>query len=265
MVIPPKWVRSLGQEGKTSPLPAKGRLFQPGSGTPPPLLAGREHEQEKLRNALNGLVNEGCRPTTHFLFCGPRGSGKTVLLEWLQDEAAKTHGAKRKGVDVLFLEIDALDSPDSLERALAPVWRKVAGARVVRSSGGLGGKAKLPVMGEIGADAHAEVESSERFAAAHGTVARHLFDRASQDLALVLVVDEIHAAKRPGPEGTDAIRTLANALRRVCGGSAEGGRNLPVLLVAAGTADAPDRLGEAQATFLERMFKEEEGSCLYSG
>ncbi len=56
------------------------RVFSPGSANPPPFLAGRRKEKEKLREAVAGMIAARCGGTPMFLF-GPRGMGKTVLLE----------------------------------------------------------------------------------------------------------------------------------------------------------------------------------------
>ena len=53
----------------------------------PPYLAGREAEQALIRRFLNGLSKE--RPyKSDIILYGPRGNGKTALLEWTRHEAA---------------------------------------------------------------------------------------------------------------------------------------------------------------------------------
>ena len=63
--------------------------FRPGSGGSPPYLAGRESEQGRLRKIL-AEISAGRSPGAETVMYGPRGMGKTVLLNWLVDEAEKT-------------------------------------------------------------------------------------------------------------------------------------------------------------------------------
>ena len=62
--------------------------FRPGRGATPPYLAGRENEQSRLRKIL-AEISAGRSPAADIVMYGPRGMGKTVLLNWLVDEAEK--------------------------------------------------------------------------------------------------------------------------------------------------------------------------------
>ena len=57
------------------------RLFTPGTGAVPPALTGREREQEVLLQCLADLRG-GAAPPHDVALMGPRGNGKTVLLNW---------------------------------------------------------------------------------------------------------------------------------------------------------------------------------------
>ena len=50
------------------------RLFTPGSGATPPVLAGREAEQDVLRRCLADLAT-GASPPHDVALIGPRGNG----------------------------------------------------------------------------------------------------------------------------------------------------------------------------------------------
>ena len=62
--------------------------FRPGSGGSPPYLAGRENEQDRFRDILADMA-DGESPAANMVMYGPRGMGKTVLLNWLVDESKK--------------------------------------------------------------------------------------------------------------------------------------------------------------------------------
>ncbi len=59
------------------------RLFTPGTGAAPPALTGREPEQAVLRQCLADLLG-GEAPPHDVALMGPRGNGKTVLLNWFE-------------------------------------------------------------------------------------------------------------------------------------------------------------------------------------
>jgi len=60
--------------------------FTPAFGSEPMIMAGREHILEDI---LEGLENGPGDPNRATILIGPRGSGKTVLLTKVADEAAK--------------------------------------------------------------------------------------------------------------------------------------------------------------------------------
>ena len=61
--------------------------FTPGSGLSPPYLAGRESEQSSLGAVLRRTKKRGTGQT--IVMYGPRGNGKTVLLNWVETECNK--------------------------------------------------------------------------------------------------------------------------------------------------------------------------------
>ncbi len=75
------------------------RLFQPGAGASPPTLAGRDAQQAVLSRCLVDLV-AGTAPPHDVVLLGPRGNGKTALLNWFKgvcDESYKTAAHLRAG------------------------------------------------------------------------------------------------------------------------------------------------------------------------
>ena len=68
---------------------AKVNPFTPGAGATPPVLAGRATEQRALEQALDRICHpDGPYASKHILISGPRGVGKTVLLNWVEKEFA---------------------------------------------------------------------------------------------------------------------------------------------------------------------------------
>ena len=63
-------------------------LFTPGTGATPPVLAGREREQEVLNGCLARMAG-GRSPPQDVVLVGPRGNGKTALLNWFEDACRK--------------------------------------------------------------------------------------------------------------------------------------------------------------------------------
>ena len=65
----------------------KHNPFTPGFGVEPPYLAGRETEQTILTKLLHRTTDLGKGES--LIMYGPRGTGKTVLLNWLEGECNK--------------------------------------------------------------------------------------------------------------------------------------------------------------------------------
>ncbi len=102
---------------------ANGNPFRPGAGQMPPFLAGRERDLELAENRLADLAG-GKPPAQGLLFFGPRGNGKTVLLERVREDAppggggaagpgggalsgAGVDGGRRTGVQVASVGLTA--------------------------------------------------------------------------------------------------------------------------------------------------------------
>lgn len=95
--------------------------FQPGAGGMPPILAGREREQSLFR-ALLGRLERGAPVPTDVVLYGPRGNGKTVLLQWLCRQA------DGERVETAVVVPSALREPVHLCEQLAPdsFWERLA-------------------------------------------------------------------------------------------------------------------------------------------
>lgn len=200
-------------------------LFQPGAGMPPPHLAGRESEQDYF-TALLQQLRTGSGVPADVILTGPRGNGKTVLLRWLAQEAAKTTipGSATPGMDVVWLTpTEIRTEADLRERMLPPTLLQQVGERL-RAVGVLGIKAELG-------------EAAGR--------ARHLGEALiarCRQKPLVLLLDEAHTLD------VDVGRTLLNTSQAVR-------PDAPFLLALAGTPDLPMRLNEMDASFWTRARK----------
>ena len=64
------------------------RVFAPGTGASPPALTGREQQQAVLSRCLSDLTR-GEAPPHDIVMVGPRGNGKTVLLNWFAEACRK--------------------------------------------------------------------------------------------------------------------------------------------------------------------------------
>ncbi len=187
--------------------------FQPGAGARPPLLAGRAAELA-LAGELLGSFEKGQRPPQGLLFYGPRGNGKTVLLSQIAEEA------RGRGFRVEELSAAAYRDPEALRRELRE-RTGFAGTRVtgVQAAG-------FGVSAEPG---EPERNTTKLFA--------HWIGQAP--MPLVILLDEAHAVE------AEAGRLFFDAVQSATRG------DLPFLLVAAGTPDAPRQLRRA-GTFTER-------------
>lgn len=86
--------------------------FRAGAGRLPPHLAGREAEQSLLRLRLQ-ILRSSAAPPNEVLLYGPRGSGKTALLLWLEEQARS-----QPGIEVVRLFPSSLPDLRALTEAL---------------------------------------------------------------------------------------------------------------------------------------------------
>ena len=185
--------------------------FRPGTGARPPYLAGRSAEQALFRELLAELA-EGTPPGTQVVLYGPRGNGKTVLLDWLEGETAFF-----PEIATAALRPAEIPDPERLAEILAPGswWRRlVGGGFAVGSFSWKPGAALTRATGDV------------------------LIARAKAS-PLVVLVDEAHTLR------LEVGRVLLNAAQ-------EAGRKHPFLLVLAGTPNLEGRLDAMGVSFWDR-------------
>ncbi|WP_424947435.1 AAA family ATPase [Candidatus Spongiihabitans sp.] len=196
--------------------------FTPGSGKSPPYLAGRENEQNRLRAILANMT-AGESPAADMVMYGPRGMGKTVLLNWLEIEAKKG-STKDNPIRTSWTTPNKLTSPADLwSYLLSQDWKK-----------------RLK-PDELTAGLGALSATWESKGAANQVLENTLVNECKKS-PLVFLMDEAHTM--------DA--GLCNGLLNL---SQEIRREAPFLLVLAGTPGLRHFLSTVNASFVERSDK----------
>ena len=192
-------------------------VFKPGSGAFPPALTGREDEQAVLTRSLAD-VSGGQAPPHDIVLTGPRGNGKTVLLQWFE-RACREAG----DVDVERIAPSEVRTGQALVDQLLPPTgiRKLLPARISVGVTGVG-RAEWPATA-----------SSER-KLTKGLIAR------CRRRPLIVVLDEAHTLD------LDVGRLLLNASQNVR-------VDAPFLLILAGTPGLAEHLGAMNASFWNRL------------
>lgn len=85
----------------------------PGTGCLPPYMAGRQHEQIKIKKRLD-FLELGMAPPSALIFFGPRGNGKTALLNWTRRQAIE------RGINVINFGTAEVRTDESLLNQLSP-------------------------------------------------------------------------------------------------------------------------------------------------
>lgn len=188
--------------------------FRPGPGGMSPYLAGRESEQRHLRALLQDLGN-GVPPPGEIVLHGPRGNGKTVLLRWIEKEAASL-----PGIEVVRRTPAEVPDRTRLAEELLPAswWTRFAPSET----------AAFGIAWRPGQD--------------RPPSARAILSARAARSALVLLLDEAHTLEQA------VGRELLNASQDV-------GRRLPLLLVLAGTPDLRTHLNTMSASFWNRAMQ----------
>jgi len=215
--------------------------YNPGAGTPPPELAGRDNLIAQAKLAIE-RVRLG-RPAKSFIMLGLRGVGKTVLLNEFEQVA------EQLGCQTAMLETDP-EKP--LAQQLAPQLHRIL--------------LRLDRMKKAGADMQAAFGALRAFASAFkvqlgelefGLAANHatgdlvvdltdLFVAMGEaakkrDTAVVLLIDEIQYIQKPD------LGALIMALHKISQ------RQLPVLLFGGGLPQLAKLAGDAKS-YAERLF-----------
>ena len=203
---------------------AVSRVFSPGTGATPPALTGREREQAVLTQCLADLL-DGASPPHDVVLIGPRGNGKTVLLNWFE-RACRDHEAD---VDVAALTPNDIPTVTSWSsfclrrrrwRSCCPgAWRRSRSSGRRRQSGVRNLRTELTAR--------------------------------CRKKPLAVLIDEAHTLD------LEVGRTLLNVSQQVRD-------KAPFLLVLVGTPGLPSHLGAMDASFWGRLGKGRLGIGLLS-
>ncbi len=204
------------------------RVFTPGTGAVPPALTGREREQAVLTQCLGDLLG-GASPPHDVALMGPRGNGKTVLLNWFK----RVCRDRETEVDVVALTPADISTRDALVDMLAPPYAM----------------AKL-LPRKVGFTAVGSVEWGPSEPGAR-SLRKELTARCRRK-PLAVLLDEAHTLD------LDVGRTLLNTSQQVRD-------EAPFLLVLAGTPGLPAHLGAMNASFWSRLDEGRLGIGLLSG
>jgi hypothetical protein len=215
--------------------------YNPGAGTPPPELAGRDPLIDQAKLAIERVKR--AKPAKSFIMLGLRGVGKTVLLNEFEQIA------EALGCQTAMLETDP-DKP--LAQQLAPQLHRIL--------------LRLDRIKKAGADMHAAFNALRAFAsvfkvqlgelefglssgAATGDLTVDLTDlfvaigdaAKKRDTAVVLLIDEIQYIQKAD------LSALIMALHKISQ------RQLPVLLFGGGLPQLAKLAGDAKS-YAERLF-----------
>ena len=201
-------------------------------------------EREVLLRMLRSLAS-GQKPKAHPLLFGPRGSGKTVLLNWLADAAAQEDCGCP--IDVVRLGRRGFASQTALAQALSSRGREAV--TTTTTEGGLETRAGLPGILDVtgGSLLRTAKQTDWRELTTDEVLKDRTSDADGDARALLVILDELHEVPTQCADapGLDPLGDFLNAIQNADA----------VLLAMAGTPDAEDRLAQAGATFVGRMVK----------
>ena len=196
--------------------PLKERLFTPGDGATPPVLSGRQEQQSVLSRCLADLL-DGRSPPHNVVLIGPRGNGKTALLNWFK-RMCRASGA----VDTAALTPHDIPDSRSLTAVLSSrsAWTSL-----------------LPR--KVGVASIGSLEWQTKGGATSTRLTRRLIARCKAR-PLAVLLDEAH--------------TLAAAVGGALLNASQQVRDeAPFLLVLAGTPGLPTHLAKMDASFWNRL------------
>ena len=198
--------------------------FQPGFGLTPAYMGHRPNLEKALLDALESVRDEapGARG---ILLYGPRGNGKTVLLNWLQRQAEGEDG----GAPVPSVRFSSRDA-GSTARMSAAVRRgrhRLEGLRAALEDSGISIRFDLPLL-----SVRVERDMGDPAIAFESWLSE-------SDGPLLLTMDEAHEAD------STALGNLLDAVQTA-------GYSRPLALVLAGTPGILDTLRQSRASFWSR-------------
>lgn len=206
-------------------------LFRPGAGGVPFFLAGRGHEQDVLARMM-GELRRGKAPAHDAAVQGPRGVGKTALLNWAKRQGTDASDVRRAGdIRVVLLPAFALKTLPKLFRATLGASVVTGSTRAVETGAGLGVGATRVGGRRITTATYDGMDEAEWVEA---------MVQSCRDKPLMLLVDEAHTLDM------EVGTALLNASQAVRG-------EAPFMLVLAGTPRLAPHLGRMDSSFWSRL------------
>lgn len=221
--------------------------YRPGFGARPAVFVGREAHLTRARTVLNRLVNTGMPASTAMVLIGPRGLGKTVMLDVIAEQA------RERGLLAVQVALDDVsDGPQLLAGRLAAAAEEPA-----RAAGRAAWDAVRGRLAQLSIEINAGVvkitsppaepgERRKRSASAREHVSgllvsvAQLAQRGGRH-GLVVLFDELQQARH------DDLVVITNALQ-----DASRAEGAPLAAFAAGLPDTPERVMRA-SSFTERF------------
>ena len=197
--------------------------FKPGPGETPPFLAGRKKEKEEIKLILDRL-KDGKSPGQNIVLIGPRGNGKTVLMQWVKEEV----GSYKGKVKCVTLNSHCFRTHGDLVGSLKSPEESPEGFKVERI------RAKTPIF---------DVEVPRR--EARKEMLRDVLERRCSESGFAILIDEAHTLNRH----PDEVRNFFQEVQMF----ASAGR--PLLLILAGTPNISRRFIEIDISFWNRIKK----------
>ncbi len=215
--------------------------YNPGAGTPPPELAGRDGLINQATTAIERI--KAGRPAKSFILLGLRGVGKTVLLNEFE-QLAESNACQTAMLETdpnhpfpaqlapqlhrILLRLDRLKKTGADLQAAFGALRAFAGAFKVQLGELEFGLATQTATGDL------TIDLTDLFVAI-GTAAK------KRDTAVVLLIDEIQYISKAD------LGALIMALHKVAQ------RQLPILLFGGGLPQLARLAGDAKS-YAERLF-----------
>ena len=189
----------------------------------PPILAGREKAQERIHDLCTKLYAEGVGAHRPVILIGPRGNGKTVILNWLQGHA------QEESIEIMQLTPNKIPTVEALAERL--------GDKTLPGIKKAGLSASVPDI----LSASGDLEFQEGRTHAPPDLTKVLARRVGRR-PFALLIDEAHTL-------------VPNVAVHLLNAAQEAAKQVPFLLALAGTPDLRDKLRRANATFWGRSMK----------
>ena len=195
--------------------------FRPGAGRSPAHRGRRPEVESVLSDILRSLRSGRADTELAFLY-GPRGTGKTVLLLWLEAEAERRTGGRQ--IVQARISITDMSSPSSVAQT------------ILNAAAGPADRVSLTIEGSAGVPGLGSVRVAGTGRPRPLSLAEALSERTEP---LLLTLDEAH----------EALPKMLGGLLNVV---QEAGRRRPIAAVLAGTPGLERTLLEAHASFWSR-------------